>query len=145
MKRTSVIVAAALVALTIACSLGAATAERATSRHPAANDTYTITSRLQLVQPFTVEITYYPLHRPSVGENPNWRKDYAGMTEFLRATPAENWDETMRRDLLAELRTAGIEPDRLTDKQVVEQVSRWAMKRSRSSKDFAIWTVYYPD
>src|SRR5438046_2593080 len=127
MKRTPALVAAALLAIAIARG-SALAAEGPASRHPDAKDTYTITSRLQLVAPFnvddmtddfqdarviareknsiTVEITYYPLHRPPVGENANWRKDYAGMTEYLRATPAENWDETMRRDLLAELRTA---------------------------------------
>lgn len=135
--------------------------------HPAAADTYTITAVLQIVKPFDVaamtddfqdvrvlsqdadtclfEITYYPLFRPAVGENPNWRQDYAGMTEYLRPTAAENWDEAMRADLLAELHAAGIDPDRLTDKQLVEQVSRWAMRRARSTKAFAIWTVHYPD
>ena len=167
MMRPPAMVAAAWLALIAPTALSAATPEAPPSRHPDAKDTYTVTSRLRLVPPFnvddmtddfqdarviardadsiTVEITYYPLHRPPIGENANWRKDYAGMTEYLRATPAENWDETMRRYLLAELRTAGIEPDRLTDKPLVEQVSRWAMKRARFSKEFAIWTVYYPD
>ena len=112
-------------------------------RHPPKEDTYTITSVLQLLQPvnpadmnddfqdarvlaqdkdsLTVEVTYYPLRQVSIGENPNWRKDYAGMTEYLKATPTENWDETMRRDLLAELRQDGIDPDKLTDKQLVEE------------------------
>src|SRR5215831_907533 len=91
-------------------------------RHPPKEDTYTISSVLQLLQPVnpadmnddfqdvrllaqdkdscTVEVTYYPLRRVSFGENPNWRKDYAGMTEYLKPTSTENWDETMRRDLL---------------------------------------------
>ena len=136
-------------------------------RHPPKEDTYTITSVLQLLQPVnpadmnddfqdarvlaqdkdscTVEVTYYPLRRVSIGENPNWRKDYAGMTEYLKATPTENWDETMRRDLLAELLQDGIDPDELTDKQLVEEVSRWAMKRAHSTHAFGIWAVYYPD
>jgi hypothetical protein len=136
-------------------------------RHPAKEDTYTITSVLQLLQPVnradmnddfqdarvmaqdkdsrTVEVTYYPLRQVSIGENPNWRKDYAGMTEYLKATPTENWDETMRRDLLAELLQDGIDPDKLTDKQLVEAVSRWAMKRSHSTHAFGIWAVHYPD
>jgi transglutaminase-like putative cysteine protease len=141
--------------------------EHGTARRPDAKDTYTITSTLQLVRPFnlkdmtddfqdarliasdadtcTVEITYYPLYRPAIGENPNWRKDYAGMTEYLRPTATENWNEQMRLDLLAELRAADIDPERLTDKQLVEQVSRWAMKRSRSTSAFAIWTFHYPE
>ena len=92
-----------------------------------------------------VEITYYPLHRPAIGENPNWRKENAGMIEYLRPTPTENWDEMMRRDLVAELRQAGIDPDRLTDKQLVEQVSRWAMRRANSTSAFGIWAVHFPN
>lgn len=140
---------------------------RSLQRHPEARDTYTITSVIELVPPFrledmnddfqdarivskndkstTVEITYYPLFNPAISENPNWRTDYAGMTEYLKSTPAENWDQQMQRDLLAELRAAGIEPDRLTDRQLVEQVSRWAMKRSKSTNAFSIWTFHYPD
>jgi transglutaminase-like putative cysteine protease len=136
-------------------------------RHPDANDTYTITSTLELAKPFNVEdmndpfqdarvisqtadsciveITYYPLFRPEIGENPNWRKDYAGMTEYLRPTPTENWDEKMRADLLVELRAAGIDPDQLTDKQLVEQVSRWAIRRTRTTDAFSIWTLHYPE
>jgi transglutaminase-like putative cysteine protease len=167
MTRTPAIVAAALFALCMAPALSAATPVAPAPRHPDANDTYTITSRLELVPPFaladmndpfqdarlvtrgdrssTFEITYYPLYRPTVGENAHWHTDYAGMTEYLRPTPTENWDEAMRRDLLAELRTAGIGPGRLTDKQLVEQVSRWAMRRSRSTKTFAVWTIHFPE
>jgi transglutaminase-like putative cysteine protease len=134
--------------------------------HPKASDTYTITATLELAKPFNaadmtdpfqearvisqtadscvVEITYYPLFRQEVGENRNWRKDYAGMTEYLRPTPTENWDEKMRTDLLAELRSDGIDPEQLTDKQLVELVSRWAMRRSTATSAFAIWTLHYP-
>jgi hypothetical protein len=136
-------------------------------RHPPKEDTYTITSVLQLLQPVnpadmnddfqdarvlaqdkdscTVEVTYYPLRQVSIGENPNWRKDYAGMTEYLKATPTVNWDQTMQRDLLAELRQDGIDPDKLTDRQLVEKVSRWAMKRAHSTHAFGIWAVHYPN
>lgn len=135
--------------------------------HPAAKDTYTITSVMQLVQPFDpkdmnddfqearvltsdgksslVEVTYYPLFTPTIGENPRWREENAKMTEYLRPTPTENWDEAMRKDLLAELNEAGIDPEKLTDKQVVEQVSKWAMSRSKSTNAFAVWTIHFPD
>jgi len=134
--------------------------------HPRPEDTYTITSVLQILPPFNVadmnddfqdarelwqgkdsalvEITYYPLYQPVVGENPDWRKDDAGMTEYLKPTATENWDEAMRRDLLAELRQDGIEPDQLTDRQLVEKVSAWAMKRAHSTHAFSIWCDYFP-
>jgi hypothetical protein len=67
------------------------------------------------------------------------------MPEYLTTAPAENWDEAMRRDLLAELGQAGIDPDRLTDKQLVERVLKWAMQRAHSTDAFAIWAIYYPE
>ncbi|HEX4262798.1 MAG TPA: transglutaminase domain-containing protein [Verrucomicrobiae bacterium] len=134
-------------------------------RHPDKADTYTITSVIQILPPVnpddmnddfqdvsvltrdkdsvTVQITYFPLYQPAVGENPNWRKDDAGMDQYLQSTPTENWDETMRHDLIAELRQADIDPDVLTDKQLVERVSRWAMRRAHSTDAFAIWAVDY--
>jgi len=136
-------------------------------RHLRKEDTYTITSVIQVLEPVnpadmnddfqdarvlaqdkdscTVEVTYYPFYQPAIGENPNWRTDDAGMTQYLKPTATENWDEAMRRDLIAELRQANIDPDRLTDKQLVERVSAWAMNRAHSTRAFSIWGVYFPD
>jgi serine/threonine protein kinase len=136
-------------------------------RHLRKEDTYTITSVIQVLKPVnpadmnddfqdarvlaqdkdscTVEVTYYPFYQPAIGENPNWRMDDAGMTQYLKPTATENWDEAMRRDLIAELHQAGIDPDRLTDKQLVERVSAWAMNRAHSTHAFSIWGVYFPD
>jgi Transglutaminase-like superfamily len=135
-------------------------------RHPAKEDTYTITSVIQVLNPVrptdmvddfqdvrvvaqdndstTLEVRYYPLYVPPIGENPNWRRDYAGMTEYLKPGPAANWDVQMQQDLLAELRGAAINPDKLTDRELVRQVSRWAMKRATAIETFAIWCVYFP-
>lgn len=120
--------------------------------HPPKESTYTITSVMRIGKPVniadmnddcqdarllsedavscTVEITYYPLFNPPVPENPNWRtEDKSKLAGYLCPTPNENWDETMRRDLLAELHQAGIEPEHLTDRQLVEKVAPWAQGR----------------
>jgi transglutaminase-like putative cysteine protease len=167
MRQLRTTVFAAAVTMTAMSCVSVATGDISDERRPRKEDTYTITSVIQVLRPvnpadmnddfqdarvlaqdkdsYTVEVTYYPLCRPAVGEDPDWRKDDAGMTEYLRPTPTENWDETMRRDLVAELRQDGIDPDRLTDKQLVEQVSRWAEKRAHLTQAFGIWAVNYPD
>lgn len=166
MKRIGRNVAAVLVAVAVAGGVGSRDRKPSAQRHPPKEDTYTITSVLQLLQPvnpadmnddfqdarvllhekdsLTIEVTYYPLRQVPIGENPNWHKDYAGMTEYLKATPTVNWDETMRRDLLAELRQEGIDPNKLTDRQLVEDVSSWAMNRGHETHAFGIWAVHYP-
>ena len=141
--------------------------EKSSESHPRKEDTYSITSVLQILKPvnagdmnddfqdasilaqdtnsLTVQITYFPFYQPVIGENSNWRKDDAGMVQYLRPTPTENWDETMQRDLIGELRQSNIDPDRLPDKQLVEQVSRWAIRRAHTTEAFAIWAVDYPN
>lgn len=130
--------------------------------------TYTITSVMRIGKPFnladmtddyqdarlisedqdsaTIEFVYYPhnTNKEAIGEDPDWKGDYAGMTQYLRPTITENWDEQMRADLIAELRKDGIDPDKLTDKQLVAQVSHWLMRRNHFTKTFAVWDVYYP-
>lgn len=137
--------------------------------HPEKESTYTVTSVFELAKPYniadmtddyqearmlaedansaTVEITYYPFsnNADSIGENPNWRHEYAGMSQYLRPTPTENWDEKMRADLLVELAQDSIDPAVLTDRELVRKVSRWLMRRSTFNPAFAIWYVHFPN
>src|SRR5579872_5899432 len=136
---------------------------------PGKESTYTITSVMRIAKPYrladmtddyqdarlisedadsaTIEFVYYPFNtnKETIGENASWKRDYAGMTEYLRPTVTENWDDKMRDDLIAELRRDGIDPDHLSDKQLVTQVSRWLMRRNRYTKTFAVWDVYFPN
>ncbi|MHC4575057.1 MAG: transglutaminase domain-containing protein, partial [Planctomycetota bacterium] len=90
-----------------------------------------------------LEVIHYPLGTAEdiVVANPNWRRDYTGMTQYLKRGITTNWDAKMREDVLAELKTDGIDIDKLSDKQVVEQVSSWLLKKSRSPGD--VFTTYY--
>jgi len=132
---------------------------------PDVEDTYTITSTIELAPPFAVSdmnddfqeaklitqdknsakisITYFPLFQQKVSANPSWRTDYSKMIEYLRPTPVENWDDQMRNDLINLLKSDGIDPDVLTDKEVVEKVSTWAFKRSQYTNHFGVWAVHF--
>jgi RNA polymerase sigma factor (sigma-70 family) len=90
-----------------------------------------------------LEVVVYPFNSnaEAISGNPTWKKDYAGMTEHLAPGVTTNWDEAMRKDLLRELADDGIDPDRLADKEVVEQVSRWLFKRSRHRNMFCTFYV----
>jgi len=128
---------------------------------------YSLTLVLQLAKPFSiedmnddyqsarilhqdqdsaiVEVVHHPLAKPApIRENAHWKRDDAGMTRYLRPTPSENWDAQMQRDLLAELQQAGIDPNRLTDLQLVTQVSRWAKERSTFVRPFTTFFVHFP-
>jgi hypothetical protein len=94
-----------------------------------------------------LEAVVYPLNTnaEAIVGNLNWRTDYAGMAEYLAPGVTTNWDEPMREKLLAELSADGIHPDQLTDKEVVEQVSRWLFKKSRHKNMFCTFYVGFKD
>ena len=94
-----------------------------------------------------LEVVVYPFNTnaEAIKGNPNWKKDYAGMKEYLAPGITTNWDEKMRKDLLSELAKDGIDPDKLTDKEVVEQVSRWLFKRSTYREMFCTFYVGFAD
>ncbi len=94
-----------------------------------------------------LEVVAYPLNSnaDAIKANPNWKKDYAGMKEYLAPGITTNWDSQMRKDLLRELAKDGIDPDTLTDKEVVEQVSRWLFKRSQYRSMFCTFYVGFRD
>jgi hypothetical protein len=94
-----------------------------------------------------LEVILYPLNSnaEAIQANPSWKKDYAGMKQFLDPGVTTNWDEAMRKDLLAALARDGIDPDRLTDKEVVEQVSRWLLARSQFRNMFCTFYVGFAD
>src|SRR5262249_2597529 len=94
-----------------------------------------------------LEVVVYPLNSNAgaIKANPKWKNDYAGMKEYLAPGITTNWDEEMRKDLLRELAKDGIDPDKLTDREVVERVSRWLFERSRSRSMFCTFYVGFRD
>lgn len=94
-----------------------------------------------------LEVIHYPLATGSkaIGANANWQTDYARMNEYLKPGITTNWDAKMRKDLLAELKADGIVIEKLTDKEVVEQVSSWLMRRSKSHQAFTTYYIHFPD
>lgn len=94
-----------------------------------------------------LEVVVYPLNSnaKTIEGNRNWKADYAGMQQYLAPGVTTNWDEAMRNDLLHELANSRIYPDRLTDKEVVEQVSRWLMNGSKTLNMFCTFYVGFSD
>ncbi len=93
-----------------------------------------------------LEVVIYPLNTnaSAITSNSKWQTDYAGMSEFLASRVTTNWDAPMRDQLLAELRSSGIDPDKLSDKEVVERVSRWMYSRAKHRNMFCTYYVSFP-
>ncbi len=95
-----------------------------------------------------IEVIHYPFGTADDGikANPNWQTDYAKMSEYLAPGITTNWDQKMKKDLIAELKADGIDVTKLTDKEVVEKVSRWAIDKSKYlDKVFTTYYVHFPN
>ncbi len=95
-----------------------------------------------------LEVVLYPLctANQTIEGNPNWQKDYSGMSQYLKPGITANWDAQMKQTLLAKLNADGIDIQKLTDKEVVEKVTSWLLKKSRSLDNvFTTYYVYFPE
>jgi len=95
-----------------------------------------------------LEVIHYPFNTnaDAIEGERDWQARDPTLKSYLDPGITTNWDEQMRRDLLAELNADGIDVVALTDKEVVERVSRWLMNRSRSLDNvFTTHYVYFPN
>lgn len=73
------------------------------------------------------ENTYYShLYR-----NSHWKSDYESMQQYLEPSTLCNWDEQMKKDLIAQLKKDGIDIEKLSDVDLVRQVVQWIEKSNR--------------
>ena len=94
-----------------------------------------------------LEVIHYPLNTnaEAIRGNPDWRRDAESKKEYLRPGITTNWDDAMRRDLVAALKADGIDPDRLDDKELVTRASAWLMANSKYVNMFCTHYMHYPE
>jgi hypothetical protein len=108
----------------------------------AMNDGRQTASIVRKTDEFTeVAVTCFPLLEPTPTADPNWRQDDATLPQYTQPGLTSNWDSKMRSDLIAALLADGIDVAQLDDKSLVEQVSRWLLKRSKYISMFDTWFV----
>ena len=92
-----------------------------------------------------IEIIHYPLNTvaSAISSNANWQKEYATMRDWLRPGMTTNWTPELRTKLTSELRTAGIDPGQLSDRELAQKVSRWLLDTTRSPG--YMFTTYFMD
>jgi hypothetical protein len=95
----------------------------------------------------TLEVVHYPLNTvaEAITSSPNWRGEAQALKENLEPGVTTNWDEAMRRDLVAALRVDGIDPDQLDDRELVTKAARWLMGHTRFTNMFCTHYVEFPD
>ena len=85
-----------------------------------------------------VTVRIYPfniLHNTVVG-NPNWKKDNLKLIGELRPGKINDWDKEMQEDLLADLLKHGINPEEMTDIEIVFEVINFFNNVYNVSEEF---------
>ena len=87
-----------------------------------------------------LEVIHYPLNTVADAIE-GGQLEHGAMREYLASTTTSNWDEAMRKQLLAELEWTGGD-----DRQLVEKASAHLMKRAKYlGKPFTTFFVHFPD
>ncbi len=94
-----------------------------------------------------LEVIHYPFNSvgETIGSNPRWREQTATMEEWTRPGPTANWDESMRQALWDALREAGIDPEELSDRELVEQATPWLLRHARTQDGFTTFCSRFVD
>ena len=94
-----------------------------------------------------LEVIHYPLNTNAlaISANPDWRRDAARKDEYLRPGITTNWDDGMRRELVAALKSDGIDSETLDDKTLVARASAWLIANTKYINMFCTHYMYYPE
>jgi hypothetical protein len=95
-----------------------------------------------------LEVIHYPFNTnaETIDGRLDWRARSVAMKQWIEPGITTNWDPKMRRDLLAKLKAAGIDIETLTDKEIVERMASWALKRAKGLNSvFTTYYVHFPD
>lgn len=113
-----------------------------------ANDDYQDARLLSETEKYVeLEVIHYPLNKngEGIGSVRHWQKQADTQEAYLRPGITTNWDDSMRKDLLEGLRKDDIDPQRLTDKQIVEKVSRWLLARGKYRYMYSTPFLHFPN
>ena len=95
-----------------------------------------------------LEVVHYPFNTnaETIRGKADWKEQPEGVKHYLEPGITTNWDEKLRKDIIVALEADNIHLEKLTDKEAVERVSSWLMRRARYlDKAFTTYYVYYPD
>jgi hypothetical protein len=92
-----------------------------------------------------LEVVHYPFNtnEAAIVGSLEWQTTSPELKADLAAGATTNWDDAMRRDLIAALKAYGIELQRLTDQQVVERVAAWLLARGQYRQMFGTYFVRF--
>ena len=94
-----------------------------------------------------LEVIHYPLNTVGtvIGAREQWRAQTTDLQRYVAAGVTTNYDAAMHADVRRPVGAAGIDVEALSDRQLVEQVSAWALKHSTSMGKTCVWAVDFDE
>lgn len=94
-----------------------------------------------------LEVIHYPFNTvaEAIGSDPKWRAAAKKMSAWTKPVPAANWNAKMRRELIAALKKDGIRADRLADRELVEQASKWLCNHAKGNDCFTTFVTAFDE
>ena len=130
---------------------------------PFKDKTYSISQRLEVIKPFNLEamnndhqdavlvsenefsavvdVTLYPLAKSTNGisGSKDWKNQSASMQKWLKPGLTTNWDDTMRKHIVTQLKLRNVDLDSIDDVSLVKEIANWLMDPTQFQfKDFFI-------
>jgi len=94
-----------------------------------------------------LEVILYPFGTANreIGADKGWRKPERELKRWLEPGPSSDCTPQLRKQVQAALSESGIDLDKLSDREAVEQVSSWLMKRSEFHDGFASFITAFDE
>ena len=92
-----------------------------------------------------IEVVCYPFNTnaSAIGEDGEWRAHVAPLKRWIEPGLTSNWDDALQGSLSEELAQAHVDVEHLSDRVLVEQASKWLIKRSRGEDSFTTFCVEF--
>ena len=97
-----------------------------------------------------LEVIHYPFNRviTTLEANPNWRADIMddpALQRWIDPGTTSNWTPDLGDQIRSELMKDGINLDSLNDRQTVEKVTTWLLRRAKFDDGFSTFITAFDD
>jgi len=93
-----------------------------------------------------LEVIHYPFNTndKAIRGKTEWKRQSPELAPYLQPGLSTNFDDEMKEDLLAALQAENLNVLTMTDKQAVENVATWLLKRGKYRYMFGTYFVHFP-
>jgi hypothetical protein len=94
-----------------------------------------------------LEVILYPFNtvNGTIEGEDKWQRPGKELKRWLEPGPTSDWTPGMQKDLLAALKGDGIDVDELSDREVVERVSKWLMQHADHHDGFSSFITSFDE